>query len=121
MGGYVTVMQPSGVKRVVRADHTVLCTLPPVPTPDQHTEPLAELDVPSIEELKAWRAERGWSQRQVAAELGVPRSAIGNLETGMRANPALRLRVAEALGHPLGAATATEEAQRDGVPAREIE
>ena len=52
--------------------------------------------------LKVLRAERNWSQADLAAALGVSRQTVNALETG-RYDPSLPLafRIARVFGHPI--------------------
>jgi len=52
--------------------------------------------------LKVLRAERDWSQAQLADELGVSRQTVNALETG-RYDPSLPLafRIAKVFGQPI--------------------
>ena len=52
--------------------------------------------------LKVLRAERDWSQAQLATELGVSRQTVNALETG-RYDPSLPLafRIARIFGQPI--------------------
>lgn len=52
--------------------------------------------------LRVLRAERGWSQRELAERLGVSRQTVNAIETG-RYEPSLRLafRVAALFGEPV--------------------
>jgi putative transcriptional regulator len=54
--------------------------------------------------LKVLRAERNWSQADLAEELGVSRQTVNALETG-RYDPSLPLafRIAKVFGHPIEA------------------
>lgn len=52
--------------------------------------------------LKVLRAERNWSQADLADQLGVSRQTVNALETG-RYDPSLPLafRIARVFGHPI--------------------
>jgi len=52
--------------------------------------------------LKVLRAERNWSQADLAAALGVSRQTVNALETG-RYDPSLPLafKIARVFGHPI--------------------
>ena len=52
--------------------------------------------------LKVLRAERDWSQADLAEQLGVSRQAVNALETG-RYDPSLPLafKIARVFGHPI--------------------
>jgi len=52
--------------------------------------------------LKVLRAERDWSQAQLAEHLGVSRQTVNALETG-RYDPSLPLafKIARVFGHPI--------------------
>ncbi len=52
--------------------------------------------------LKVLRAERDWSQADLAEQLGVSRQTVNALETG-RYDPSLPLafRIAKVFGHPI--------------------
>lgn len=52
--------------------------------------------------LKALRAERNWSQADLAEQLGVSRQTVNALETG-RYDPSLPLafKIAHVFGHPI--------------------
>lgn len=52
--------------------------------------------------LKVLRAERDWSQADLAEQLGVSRQTVNALETG-RYDPSLPLafRIARVFGHPI--------------------
>jgi len=54
--------------------------------------------------LKVLRAERDWSQADLAERLGVSRQTVNALETG-RYDPSLPLafRIAKVFGHPIEA------------------
>lgn len=54
--------------------------------------------------LKVLRAERNWSQADLAQALGVSRQTVNALETG-RYDPSLPLafRIANVFGHPIEA------------------
>lgn len=54
--------------------------------------------------LKVLRAERDWSQADLADQLGVSRQTVNALETG-RYDPSLPLafRIARIFGHPIEA------------------
>lgn len=54
--------------------------------------------------LKVLRAERDWSQADLAERLGVSRQTVNALETG-RYDPSLPLafRIARVFGHPIEA------------------
>ena len=54
--------------------------------------------------LKVLRAERNWSQADLADHLGVSRQTVNALETG-RYDPSLPLafRIAKVFGHPIEA------------------
>ena len=54
--------------------------------------------------LKALRAERGWSQADLAERLDVSRQSVNALETG-KYDPSLPLafRIARLFGHPIEA------------------
>lgn len=54
--------------------------------------------------LKVLRAERSWSQADLADHLGVSRQTVNALETG-RYDPSLPLafRIAKVFGHPIEA------------------
>jgi len=54
--------------------------------------------------LKVLRAERDWSQADLADRLGVSRQTVNALETG-RYDPSLPLafRIAKVFGHPIEA------------------
>lgn len=48
--------------------------------------------------LKEARQELGWNQAQLAAQVGVAQSTIGNIEAGQRKRPRELLSIAKALG-----------------------
>jgi transcriptional regulator with XRE-family HTH domain len=49
--------------------------------------------------LKAWRKERGWSQRELARRAGCSEGLISTIESGYRqASLMVAIRIAEALG-----------------------
>ncbi|MFB9067960.1 helix-turn-helix transcriptional regulator [Pseudofulvimonas gallinarii] len=52
--------------------------------------------------LKALRAERGWSQSDLAERLGISRQSVNAIETG-RYDPSLPLafRIADVFGQPI--------------------
>ena len=52
--------------------------------------------------LRVLRAERAWSQAELAERLGVSRQTVNAIETG-KYDPSLPLafRIAEAFGHPI--------------------
>lgn len=49
------------------------------------------------ERIKAVRQELGWSQVQLAEEVGVSQSSIGNIESGFRQRPRELVSIAKAL------------------------
>lgn len=49
------------------------------------------------ERVKAVRQELGWSQVQLAEEVGVSQSSIGNIESGFRQRPRELVSIAKAL------------------------
>jgi putative transcriptional regulator len=55
-------------------------------------------------EIRVLRAERGWSQGDLAAELGVSRQSVNAIETG-KYDPSLPLafRIAAIFGKPIEA------------------
>lgn len=62
--------------------------------------------------LKVLRAERNWSQQDLAERLGVSRQSVNAIETG-RYDPSLPLafRIAEAFGKPIEAIFVNEPEQ----------
>jgi len=54
--------------------------------------------------LRELRAERGWSQSDLGAQLGVSRQSVNAIETG-KYDPSLPLafRIARVFGHPIEA------------------
>lgn len=66
-------------------------------------------------ELPRLRAERGWSQAELARRLGVSRQTVNALETG-RYDPSLPLafRVARLFGRPIEAVFLMPEETRHG-------
>ncbi len=48
--------------------------------------------------IKEVRQELGWNQAQLAAQVGVSQSTIGNIESGQRKRPRELLSIAKALG-----------------------
>jgi putative transcriptional regulator len=52
--------------------------------------------------LRVLRAERGWSQADLGAQLGVSRQAVNAIETG-KYDPSLPLafKIARLFGHPI--------------------
>jgi hypothetical protein len=126
---YSTVAGPFGVKRVVRADGLPLraptTPMPVSPAATGNAGPaLATFGAatraaaprnrkrrpprgddsgagpaPSREQLVRWRREAGLGQRALAARCGLSRSTVAELESGRRAPPGARRRVAAHLGH----------------------
>jgi transcriptional regulator with XRE-family HTH domain len=37
----------------------------------------------AAEDIKAWREKRGWSQQEMAAELGVDQATVSRIERGV--------------------------------------
>lgn len=62
--------------------------------------------------LKVLRAERGWSQADLAAALGVSRQSVNAIETG-KYDPSLPLafKIAAAFGQPIEAIFVAEAEQ----------
>jgi transcriptional regulator with XRE-family HTH domain len=48
--------------------------------------------------MKSVRQELGWNQAELAAQVGVSQSTIGNIESGQRKRPRELLSIAKALG-----------------------
>ncbi len=65
--------------------------------------------------IKVLRAERDWTQADLAERLGVSRQAVNAIETG-RHEPSLSLafRIARTFGQPLEAVFADPTTGRDG-------
>ena len=128
---YLVEASPTGMRRIVRADGLALgCgVLPPRPvlpveTPPVEPEPErlrfgpisprlrkqivraarpAVADAPGGAELRARRDALGLSQRALAAEVGIARGLVCEIESGRRAHLATRARMAAALARLEGA------------------
>ncbi|WP_029214480.1 helix-turn-helix transcriptional regulator [Kallotenue papyrolyticum] len=67
--------------------------------------------------LKVLRAERGWSQAELAQRLGVSRQTVNAIETG-KYDPSLPLafKIARVFGLPIEAIFSDEETQLPAAP-----
>ena len=83
-----------------------------------------DLDPVSLRErLVQWRAERGWSQRELARRANVPHQLVNRLETGERVTLTLEnaIKLAHALGISMNALSGLgEEPDEEYTPAGEV-
>ena len=71
-------------------------------------------EAPFAATIQGLRQERGWSQRRLAAELGVDHATVGRWESGAsEPTAALRVRLEVFIGHPISPATVLGAEIRD--------